>query len=203
MKRLPSIAVSLVLVALVAGCAESGVSEQELQTAEHDAFAQGRHAGFADGLRASRRASHARVEASRDAAFQRGFDSGVDYVLRDHDVTPGQDYAIAFRQGRRGFFVKDWLPMKPGQSYECPPQSPVCTVTVDGTEVPAATAEPAPADPCDPSYPNVCLDADAPDYDCAGSGEDGPEFVEGPVRILGSDPFDLDGNPRDGIGCVG
>jgi hypothetical protein len=75
-------------------------------------------------------------------------------------------------------------------------------VAVGDSDVPAATSEPAPADPCDPSYPNVCLDPRVVDYDCAGSGEDGPEFVEGPVRILGSDPYDLDGYPRDGLGCA-
>lgn len=36
-----------------------------------------------------------------------------------------------------------------------------------------------------------------PDVDCAGGGGDGPRFVQGPVRVTGSDPYDLD---RDGNG---
>ena len=196
MKRLGSI-ILLLLVATGGGCAESGITEQELRQAKRDAFAQGKMAGHEEGRREALRGARQRVAAARAAAFERG----VDYVLHDLDVEPGQDYAIAFKQGRRAYFVKDSLAMKPGKIYECPPQSPYCMVGDSDTAVPTATSEPAAADPCAPSYPNACLDPSAADYDCAGSGEDGPEFVEGPVRVLGSDPFDLDGYPRDGVGC--
>lgn len=197
MKPLASIALALVLVAAVAGCGETGISDQELREAKRESFAQGKAAGHAAGVRQVRREVRARVAAARTASFERG----VDFVLHGLDVVRGQDYAIAFKQGRRGYFVKDSLPMKPGKTYECPPQSPYCTVGDSATAVPQATSGPAPADPCAPSYPNVCLDPAAADYDCAGAGGDGPEFVQGPVRILGSDPFDLDGAPRDGLGC--
>ncbi len=200
MKRFKPITVALVLAAGIAGCAENGITEEELRAEKRESFAEGRDAGYEAGVRTGRReASEERAEArdARGAAFERG----IDYVLHDLRVVPGQDYAIAFKQGGRGFFVKDSLPMKPGKTYECPPQSPYCTVGDSDTAVPSATSEPAPQDPCDPSYPNVCLDPAAADYDCAGSGDDGPEFVEGPVRILGADPYDLDGSPRDGIGC--
>ena len=40
----------------------------------------------------------------------------------------------------------------------------------------------------------------ASDYDCAGGTGDGPEFVSGPVRVTGSDPYGLDSD-NDGIGC--
>jgi hypothetical protein len=32
-----------------------------------------------------------------------------------------------------------------------------------------------PREDCDPSYPEVCLDPYAADYDCAGGSGDGPE----------------------------
>jgi hypothetical protein len=68
---------------------------------------------------------------------------------------------------------------------------------------PPTTAPPPPTtEPrdCDPSYPGVCLDPDAVDYDCAGGSGDGPEYVEGPIRVRPPDPFDLD-REGDGWGC--
>jgi hypothetical protein len=46
-------------------------------------------------------------------------------------------------------------------------------------------------DPCIPP---------GPDVDCAGGSGDGPRYVEGPVRVTGSDPYKLD-RDGDGIGC--
>jgi PASTA domain len=68
---------------------------------------------------------------------------------------------------------------------------------------PPTTAPPPPTtEPrdCDPSYPGVCLDPDAVDYDCAGGSGDGPEYVQGPIRVRPPDPFDLD-REGDGWGC--
>jgi len=53
---------------------------------------------------------------------------------------------------------------------------------------------------CEPSYPDVCLDPNVEDYDCADGEGDGPEYVEGPIRVEGEDPFDLDAN-EDGEAC--
>jgi hypothetical protein len=53
---------------------------------------------------------------------------------------------------------------------------------------------------CDPAYPDVCLHDGIGDYDCAGGTGDGPNYVDGPIRVLPPDPFDLDRN-GDGIGC--
>jgi hypothetical protein len=52
----------------------------------------------------------------------------------------------------------------------------------------------------DPSYPDVCLDPNAEDDDCAGGSGNGPRFVEGPTRVRPPDPFDLD-REGDGWGC--
>ncbi|MCA2213320.1 G5 domain-containing protein [Jidongwangia harbinensis] len=40
----------------------------------------------------------------------------------------------------------------------------------------------------------------ASDVDCAGGSGDGPEYVSGPIRVTGSDPYDLD-RDGDGIAC--
>lgn len=60
----------------------------------------------------------------------------------------------------------------------------------------AAKAETA---KCDPNYEGACLNPDSPDYDCAGGSGDGPDYT-GPVRSVGSDPFDLD-RDGDGLAC--
>jgi beta-lactam-binding protein with PASTA domain len=70
---------------------------------------------------------------------------------------------------------------------------------------PPTTAPPpppttAPRPDCDPSYPDVCLDPDAADYDCAGGSGNGPRYVDGPLRVRPPDPFDLD-REGDGWGC--
>jgi hypothetical protein len=48
---------------------------------------------------------------------------------------------------------------------------------------------------CTPGY-TPCLPA-ASDYDCAGGSGNGPKYVRRPIRVTGSDPYDLD---RDGDG---
>lgn len=60
-----------------------------------------------------------------------------------------------------------------------------------------AEEEPAGSN-CTPGY-DPCLPP-ASDYDCAGGSGNGPKYVEGPVRVTGSDPYRLDAD-HDGIGC--
>jgi hypothetical protein len=61
--------------------------------------------------------------------------------------------------------------------------------------------QPAPDKPeannCTPGY-SPCLPP-ASDYDCAGGSGNGPKYT-GPVRVTGSDPYDLD-RDGDGTGC--
>lgn len=64
---------------------------------------------------------------------------------------------------------------------------------------PAPTAAPG---NCHSSYAGVCLTPGIGDYDCAGGSGNGPNYVAGPVRVVGYDEFGLDGN-GDGIGCEG
>jgi hypothetical protein len=51
---------------------------------------------------------------------------------------------------------------------------------------------------CTPGY-SRCLKP-ASDYDCAGGTGDGPRYVQGPIRVTGSDPYGLDAD-GNGVGC--
>ncbi|MDG4803045.1 G5 domain-containing protein [Micromonospora sp. WMMD980] len=52
---------------------------------------------------------------------------------------------------------------------------------------------------CDPNYSGACVPI-ASDVDCSGGSGNGPAYVDGPVRVIGSDIYDLD-RDGDGIGC--
>ncbi|MFA1546316.1 G5 domain-containing protein [Actinomadura chokoriensis] len=52
---------------------------------------------------------------------------------------------------------------------------------------------------CDPNYSGACVPI-ASDVDCAGGSGNGPAYVRGPVRVVGSDIYDLDGD-GDGVAC--
>lgn len=51
---------------------------------------------------------------------------------------------------------------------------------------------------CDPNY-SGCVPI-ASDVDCAGGSGNGPAYAQGPVRVTGTDIYDLD-RDGDGIGC--
>lgn len=80
--------------------------------------------------------------------------------------------------------------------------APVSEVTAIGSKAPVAApvpfAQPGGGD-CDTNYADACVPV-ASDVDCAGGSGDGPAYVQGPVRIVGSDPYDLD-RDGDGIAC--
>lgn len=81
---------------------------------------------------------------------------------------------------------------------------PVTRIVLHGTHVDA----PKPSKPkagfssagggCDPNY-SGCVPI-ASDVDCAGGSGNGPAYVQGPVRVIGSDIYGLDSN-GDGWGC--
>lgn len=52
---------------------------------------------------------------------------------------------------------------------------------------------------CDPNYSGACVPI-ASDVDCAGGGGNGPAYVQGRVRVVGTDIYDLD-RDGDGIAC--
>ncbi|TDW18938.1 G5 domain-containing protein [Kribbella kalugense] len=51
---------------------------------------------------------------------------------------------------------------------------------------------------CDPNY-SGCVPI-ASDVDCSGGSGNGPEYVDGPVDVIGSDIYRLDAD-HDGVGC--
>ena len=81
---------------------------------------------------------------------------------------------------------------------------PVTEVTARGVReqqaaAPAPFVAQEPAAQCDPNYADACVPI-ASDVDCAGGSGNGPAYVQGPVRVVGSDIYDLD-RDGDGIGC--
>jgi uncharacterized protein YabE (DUF348 family) len=52
---------------------------------------------------------------------------------------------------------------------------------------------------CDPNYSGACVPI-ASDVDCADGSGNGPAYVQGPVRVVGTDIYGLDAD-GDGIGC--
>ena len=60
-------------------------------------------------------------------------------------------------------------------------------------------ANAAKAQECHPSYIGACVPV-ASDVDCAGGSGNGPEYVVGPVEVIGPDVYGLD-RDNDGVGC--
>ena len=79
--------------------------------------------------------------------------------------------------------------------------APVTQVTSVGTYVapPPPPARAAASGGCDPNYADACVPI-ASDVDCAGGSGNGPAYVSGVVRVIGSDIYDLD-RDGDGYGC--
>jgi PASTA domain len=85
------------------------------------------------------------------------------------------------------------------------PDSIITLVVARTPPPPPSTAPPAPpptAPPqnCHDSYQGACLTVGIGDYDCAGGSGNGPNYVEGTVRVVGPDEFGLD-RDGDGLGC--
>lgn len=78
---------------------------------------------------------------------------------------------------------------------------PTTQVTAIGTYV-APKPRPKPqatSSSCDPNYSGGCVPI-ASDVDCRGGSGNGPAYVSGPVYVIGSDIYGLDGDD-DGVGC--
>jgi hypothetical protein len=77
------------------------------------------------------------------------------------------------------------------------------TVRFDRSDC-APSSRPRPPNQPGPPAPNCqgyrpCL-SPGPDIDCRGGGGNGPRYVDGPVRVNGSDSYDLD-RDGDGVAC--
>ncbi len=92
-------------------------------------------------------------------------------------------------------------------------QAPATTLPSTTTQPPTTTTQPPPPSPppttvavqqflpandCDPNY-SGCVPI-ASDVDCAGGKGNGPAYVQGPVRVIGSDIYGLD-RDGNGVGC--
>jgi hypothetical protein len=74
-------------------------------------------------------------------------------------------------------------------------KEPRTQVTVVGTKVDEPESS---GGGCDPNY-SGCVPV-ASDVDCSGGSGNGPEYVAGPIRVIGSDIYRLDSDD-DGIAC--
>ena len=73
-------------------------------------------------------------------------------------------------------------------------KEPRTQITAVGTKV----DEPEQSSGCDPNYPG-CVPI-ASDVDCSGGSGNGPEYVEDPIEVIGTDKYRLDAD-HDGIAC--
>jgi resuscitation-promoting factor RpfB len=74
-------------------------------------------------------------------------------------------------------------------------KEPRSQVTAVGTKVEEPEEE---SGGCDPNY-SGCVPI-ASDVDCSGGSGNGPEYVDGPINVTGSDIYRLDAD-HDGIAC--
>ncbi|HYH78324.1 MAG TPA: hypothetical protein VEX86_00955 [Longimicrobium sp.] len=125
-------------------------------------------------------------DSARDDSADGGGDSTVETTWDGSiEVLPGGPVRFPVGDGPPPFDVD-----APPSGVDSP------SVAVDA---PAARDDSPRAASCDPNY-DPCVPIDS-DVDCAGGGGNGPSYVRGPVRVIGSDdPYRLD-RDGDGVGC--
>ena len=74
------------------------------------------------------------------------------------------------------------------------------TVATGSTQVPTSVKAAKAKEKCDKNYRGRCLKPNVSDYDCAGGSGNGPYYVRGPIRVVGSDHYRLDAD-GDGVAC--
>lgn len=118
------------------------------------------------------------------ANYEQSFEMAVTFQNGDTTRTANCVVTVTTARVAPSFYVRASTPGSAGAS--APPEKPAIV--------------------CHPSYSGGtdiatkgCITTGVGDYDCYGVG-DGPNFVSGRVRVVGSDEFGLDQN-RDGIGC--
>jgi len=92
-------------------------------------------------------------------------------------------------------------PVPPTATPVPPTSTPIPPTPIPPTPTPIP---PTPTANCEPSYPEVCIPIGSADYDCAGGSGNGPNYIQGPIRVRwdvpNPDPYGLD-RDRDGWGC--
>ncbi len=112
---------------------------------------------------------------------------------------PEQDDGLRDASGAAG--PSHLLSASPDDSHPLPTDDlpPIIADEAPSADPPPATVDKAlSAGSCNANY-DPCVPVDS-DVDCAGGSGNGPSYVAGPVRVVGSDPYGLD---RDGdrLGC--
>lgn len=85
---------------------------------------------------------------------------------------------------------------KPTTEKQKPKPTTTTKTTTSKTTTTKASAKPSGG--CDSNY-SGCVPV-ASDVDCEGGSGNGPAYVAGPVRVIGSDVYGLDAD-KDGVGC--
>lgn len=125
------------------------------------------------------------VGADQQKAAQQLGDAGFRVRTSSEERTSGVDGSV--------------LRQKPAGGKRAKPNSVVRLIILNLVEPPPPPPEPVPlATNCTPGY-SPCLPP-ASDYDCAGGSGNGPEYAHGPIKVTGSDPYDLD-RDGDGVAC--
>lgn len=118
-------------------------------------------------------------EAAADLAAWRAREAaGVPWPAADDPVKPVETTSSAYTKT-----PPPLLPPPPPPPPPLPPPAPNSRA----------------ASQCDPNYSGACVPI-ASDVDCEGGSGNGPEYVRGPVNVVGEDIYKLDGN-NDGVGC--
>jgi micrococcal nuclease len=132
---------------------------------------------------------------------RQGFASAISYppdTKYDDILASGQAEAQSLLLGR-------WDPAIVATSATTPEPTPKPTPRPTPRPAPRPTPRPTPkpapkTSNCSPNYSGACLKEGIGDYDCAGGSGNGPNYVRGPVYVIGYDEFGLD-RDGDGIGC--
>lgn len=128
------------------------------------------------------------------------------YVIVSGDTL----YSIAHRYGitvaslmemnhlyRTLIFVGQYLTV-PQSAIPVATLTPISTVVSTSTPlIPTATPTPTATPACEPHYPDFCVPVGLPKLNCS----DEPVKEHRAFRVLPPDPYGLDGNDKDGIGC--
>ena len=128
-----------------------------------------------------------RLARAKDSLADRGLTAKVTY--RSTARNPAGTVISQSRQAGAGVLSDTTISLVVAKAPPPPPST-----------APPAPPSTAPPQNCHPSYEGECLKVGIGDYDCAGGSGNGPNYVEGTVRVVGPDEFDLD-RDGDGLGC--
>ncbi|MBW3538454.1 G5 domain-containing protein [Candidatus Parcubacteria bacterium] len=183
-------------------------------TAWASAMMQPSSTNTADNTQSSQSVEQAKVEPKVEKKTVTVTEEVAFAVNRTNDATLTQGKEVERQAGKPGVKTityevtytngQETARVKTKEEVTVPPTPTVIAV---GTKVAVAPRQavrprpvpaPQPVSNCDANY-SPCVPI-ASDVDCAGGRGNGPAYVAGPVRVIGSDIYDLD-RDGDGYGC--